>query len=78
MDAIVSTQVEQITVLTNLKRVLAKPTPLELATKELIEAEHAKLAAQSAAEYATSLVSYNDKRIFRLMKYINEFTKTTA
>lgn len=52
----------------------SKPTPLEAAARELIEAEHAKLEAQSGAEYAMALVSYNDKRITRLLKFINEAT----
>ena len=51
-----------------------KPTPLEAAARELIEAEHAKLEAQSGAEYANALVQYNDKRITRLLKFINEAT----
>lgn len=51
-----------------------KPTPLEMATREMIEAEHARLAAQTAQEYAASVVTYNNQRISRLGKYINELT----
>lgn len=51
-----------------------KPTPLEAATRELVLAQHAKLEAQTAVEYATAITAYNDKRITRLLKYINEET----
>ena len=50
--------------------IFKKPTPLEVAQRELVEAEHAKLAAQSAAEYAESMVRYNQQRITRLMIFI--------
>lgn len=50
--------------------IFKKPTPLEVAQRELVEAEHAKLAAQSAAEYAESMVRYNQQRIVRLLTFI--------
>ena len=50
--------------------IFKKPTPLEVAQRELVEAEHAKLAAQSAAEYAASMVRYNEQRIVRLTTFI--------
>lgn len=56
-------------------RIFKRPTPLEMAAKELIDAEHAKLAAQTATEYANAIVAYNEKRIARLLKFINEATK---
>ena len=46
--------------------IFKKPTPLQLAQRELVEAEHAKLTAQTAMEYATSMVDYNQARIDRL------------
>ena len=52
--------------------IFAKPSPLALAQRELIEAEHAKLAAQSAAEYAESMVRYNQQRIARLLIFIKQ------
>ena len=52
--------------------IFAKPSPLALAQRELIEAEHAKLAAQSAAEYAESMVRYNQQRITRLIIFIKQ------
>ena len=57
-----------------LKRLFAKPTPLELATVELVEAERAKLEAETGREYADALVKYNTARIARLRKYITEET----
>jgi hypothetical protein len=58
--------------------IFARPTPLEVATAELVEAEHAKLQALSATEYSASLVSYNTRRIERLLKYINDCTAKEA
>lgn len=49
-----------------------RPTPLMVATRELAEAELAKLEAQSGQEYAASLVSYHDARIKRLRKFMNQ------
>jgi hypothetical protein len=57
-----------------LKQVFAKPTPLELATEELVQAERSKLEAETGREYADALVKYNTARIARLRKYINEET----
>lgn len=57
-----------------LKHFFARPTPLELATEELIQAERAKLEAETGREYADALVKYNTARIARLRKYINEET----
>lgn len=52
------------------KRALRKTTPLEVATRELADAELEKLAAQTAQEYAASIVSYNSSRIARLRVFI--------
>ena len=58
-----------------LKNLFAKPTPLELATEELVQAERAKLEAETGREYADSLVKYNTARITRLRAYINTSTE---
>lgn len=58
-----------------LKSLFHKPTPLEMAMKELILAEHAKLEAETGKEYAETTVAYNTARIKRLTKYINDATK---
>ncbi len=52
------------------KRVLRRLTPLELATRELVDAELALLEAQTGVDYAAALVSYNAKRVERLRKYV--------
>lgn len=49
-----------------IKRLLTTPTPLEMAAKELVEAQRSKLEAESAREYAYHMVSYHDDRIARL------------
>jgi len=58
-----------------LKHIFAKPTPLELATEELAQAERAKLEAETGREYAEALVKYNAARITRLRKYISKETR---
>lgn len=50
-------------------------TPLEVATKELIEAEHALLKACTGVEWAEACVTYNETRVQRLRDYINEATR---
>lgn len=55
-----------------LKKLMAIPTPLEMAAKELVEAQRGKLEAESAMEYALSMVDYNDARIKRLRMRMNE------
>ena len=54
------------------KRLLATPTPLEMAARELIGAQRAKLEAESALDYARSMVDYNNDRISRLRVRIIE------
>jgi hypothetical protein len=54
------------------KRLLTTPTPLEMAARELVQAQRAKLEAESAREYAFSMVGYNDARIDRLRKRMSE------
>ena len=49
-------------------------TPLEMAAIELMEAQRSELEAQSAAEYAQSIVTYNRQRIARLRAYIAKET----
>ena len=58
-----------------IKGVFAKPTPLELASVELIEAERAKLLAETGQVYAKAQVAYNSARILRLRAFINQETK---
>lgn len=58
-----------------LKKLMSIPTPLEMAAKELVEAQRAKLKAESAMEYALSVVDYNDARIKRLRMCMEELKK---
>lgn len=55
-----------------MKRLLATPSPLELAARELVHAQRAKLEAESACEYAANMVEYNDARISRLKRRVDE------
>jgi len=61
-----------------LKRLFRKLTPLECASRELVEAELAKLEAQTATEYAASITEYNTLRIKRLRAFIAAQTKETV
>jgi hypothetical protein len=54
------------------KRLLATPTPLEMAAQELVQAERAKLEAETALDYAANMVQYNDDRINRLRVRLTE------
>jgi hypothetical protein len=58
-----------------IKERLRNPTPLERAAKELAMAQLSKLEAESAVDYAKSVVAYNDARIKRLDAYLKEQTK---
>jgi hypothetical protein len=59
----------------HIKERMRQPTPLEMITKELTTAHLAKLEAESAVDYAKSVVAYNDARIKRLDAYLKEQTK---
>lgn len=48
------------------------PSALELAARELAQAERALLEAETGREYATAMVEYNQERIHRLRKYLKE------
>jgi hypothetical protein len=54
------------------KRLLATPTPLEMAARELVQAQRAKLEAESALDYAANMVNYNNDRIERLRVRLDE------
>jgi hypothetical protein len=55
-----------------LKHSFRQLTPLEMASRELVEAQRSELEALSAVEYAESIVAYNKARIARLKAYIKE------
>ena len=48
-----------------------KPSPKELAQRELEEAQRQLLVAQSSADYARRIAEYNADRIRRLTAFLN-------
>ena len=53
---------------------LMKPKPIsEIIEKEMREAVIKKLEAESAVEYAASIVTYNVERIARLQRRLKEY-----
>jgi hypothetical protein len=61
-----------------LKERFRQPTPLELITQELALAHVAKLEAETAVDYAMSVVEYNEARIERLNKHLATYTGEQA
>ena len=57
-----------------IKKSLRKPTPFEVIATELAEAHLARLQAETAVDYAQSVVDYNITRIERLCSRIEEYT----
>ena len=55
-----------------IKQLLTPLTPLELAARELIEAQRSKLEAETALDYSANIVQYNNDRICRLKTRISE------
>jgi len=58
------------------KRLRRPVTLLEITREELREAQLEKLKAESAADYANSVVAYNEARIERLKARIEEFKES--
>ena len=56
-----------------MKEPFRKPSPLEVIAGELTHAHLEKLEAETAVEYAQSIVSYNVTRIERLNKRMEEY-----
>ena len=59
---------------TSLLALLRRPTLGQAVATELAQAEREKLEAETAREFADSVVKYNDLRIRRLKAYLNETT----
>ena len=57
------------------KEKFREPTPMEVVTRELAEATLEKLQAETAVDWAQSVVSYNRVRIDRLNEYIAAYGK---
>lgn len=56
-----------------MKEPFKRPTPLELIAEELADAHMEKLSAETAVEYAQSVVDYNTTRIERLNARLEEY-----
>ncbi len=56
-----------------LREPFKKPSPLEMIATELAHAHLEKLEAETAVEYAQSIVDYNLNRITRLNARIEEY-----
>jgi hypothetical protein len=56
-----------------MKEPFKKPTPLEVIAAELADAHLEKLDAETAVEYAQSIVDYNTTRIARLNARLEEY-----
>ena len=64
--------------ITYLKERFRQPTPLEMITTELAMAALAKLEAETAVDFARSVVAYNDARIKRLEAHLAQHSKEQA
>jgi len=58
-----------------LKNFFRQPTHWERVTRELAEARVSKLEAETAVDYAVSVVAYNDARIARLTNLMDRVAK---
>jgi len=56
-----------------MKEPFKRPTPLEMIAAELADAHLEKLDAETAVEYAQSIVDYNTTRIARLNARLEEY-----
>jgi len=56
-----------------LREPFKKPTPMEMIAGELAHAHLEKLRAETAVEYAQSIVDYNSTRIERLNTRLGEY-----
>ena len=63
----------KVSIMELLKEPFKKPSPLEMIAGELANAHIEKLEAETAVEYAQSIVDYNVTRIKRLNERIEEY-----
>lgn len=61
------------TIVTLVRNYFRRPTPLEVIAAELAVAQLSKLEAETAVDYAVSVVRYNDTRIARLTKHLTAY-----
>lgn len=60
------------------KRTMRRITPVEVAARELVDAQLAELEALSAQEYARAMATYNADRVLRLQKFLATQRKVAA
>jgi hypothetical protein len=53
-----------------LKQLFRKMTPLEASAKELVQAQHEKLQAQTKSEWYATEVLFQTRRIERLKEFV--------
>jgi hypothetical protein len=63
----------KVTIMEMLREPFKKPSPLEMIATELADAHLSKLEAETAVEYAQSIVDYNVTRIARLNARLEEY-----
>jgi len=63
---------------TEFKQFFQMPTPLQMAARELAQAEHELLKAETGVEFASSLVTFNKQRVKRLKAFMVEQNKVEA
>lgn len=56
--------------LSDLCNIMRLPAPVQIAERELADAQRQLLSAQSGAEYARRMVEYHQDRIKRLTAYV--------
>jgi len=61
------------TIMEMLREPFKRPTPMEVIARELAHAHLEKLDAETAVEYAQSIVDYNITRIARLNARLEEY-----
>lgn len=59
----------------DIKRIMRRLTPAEVAAKELADAELELLTALTHREYAQSLIDYNESRCKRLRTFLAKLEK---
>jgi hypothetical protein len=58
-----------------MKSMFRMPTPLQMAVRELVQAELDLLKAETGVEFASSLVTFNKQRVKRLKSFMVEQNK---
>lgn len=65
-------------IMTYIKSIFKRLTPMQAIANELAEAEMQLLKAETGVEYAQSLVSFNKSRVKRLKAYLAQTTEESV